>query len=307
VTTVSLVTTCINEEANIAEFLASIRAQTRRPDEVVIVDGGSSDRTAEMIRQAAASDPSLRLIEKPGNRSVGRNAAVAAATGPLIAMTDVGNRLDPHWLELLVAPLQGDESVGVVGGFYAADARTTMERAVAAATMPAASEVNPDTFLPSSRSIAFRKEFWRKAGGYPEDQWHNEDTPFDLRMKAAGARFVFEPRALVYWRPQGRLGRVYHQFWRYAVGDAQERLWFRHYAKAYALLVAVAALLVAGFFARAAWWGLPALALLYWLRYAARSKRRGYGWAASLLSPLVMAAVDAAHVVGYAAGKLRRA
>jgi glycosyltransferase involved in cell wall biosynthesis len=303
---VSLVTTCVNEEAAIAEFLASVCAQTRQPDQIVIVDGGSTDRTAAILREAAARDPRLRLIEKPGNRSVGRNAAIEAASGPLIAMTDVGNRLDAKWLETIIAPLERDESADVVAGFYTADARSLMERAVAAATMPAASEVDPDTFLPSSRSVAFRKEIWRAAGGYPEDQWHNEDTPFDLRMKAAGARFVFEPRALVYWRPQGRLGSVYRQFYRYALGDAQERIWFRHYTKAFALFGIAVALIVAGVFAHLAWWGLPGLALLYWLRYTARSKRRGYGWAPSLLSPLVMATQDAAHVLGYIAGKLRR-
>jgi len=177
---------------------------------------------------------------------------------------------------------------------------------VAAATVPSAGEVNPDTFLPSSRSVAFRKTVWSQAGGYPEDQWHNEDTPFDLRMKAAGARFVFEPAALVYWRPQRRLPRVFHQFWRYAVGDAQEGLWFGHYTKAVALLAVVIGLAVGGAFLPALWWGLPGLALLYWLRYFLRSRRRGHGWLPCALSPLVAAIVDAAHLIGYATGKVRR-
>ena len=303
---VSLVTTFLNEQASIGEFLESVKAQTRPPDEVVLVDGGSRDRTVETVRQAVGDDPRFRLIEKPGNRSVGRNAGIETATGAIIAVTDAGCRLDAHWLEYIVAPLEADAAVGVASGYYAPDARTLLEQAVAAATVRTAGEENPETFLPSSRSVAFRKATWRKAGGYPEHQKYNEDTPFDLRMKAAGARFAFEPRAVVHWRQHPSLWRVFRQFYGYAVGDAQERIWFPHYTKAYAVFGVLVALVIAGIFAHRVWWGVLGVTALYWLRYTLRSKRRGFGWLASLLSPLVMATVDKAHVLGYAAGRLRR-
>jgi hypothetical protein len=94
---------------------------------------------------------------------VGGNTGIEAAAGSLIAVTDAGCRLDPRWLEYIVAPLEADASAEVASGYYAPDARTLLEQAVAAATVRTAGEEDPQTFLPSSRSVAFRKETWRSA------------------------------------------------------------------------------------------------------------------------------------------------
>jgi glycosyltransferase involved in cell wall biosynthesis len=92
-----------NEARGLPTLLDSIAAQTRQPDEVVICDGGSTDGTPNLLR--AETRFPLRVIERPGsNISQGRNAAIEAATGDVIASTDAGVRLDPRWLEKLVAP-----------------------------------------------------------------------------------------------------------------------------------------------------------------------------------------------------------
>src|SRR5919197_1364958 len=95
---VSVVFTVLNEVAALPRLLDSLAAQTRQPDEVVACDGGSRDGTVELLR-AERRFP-LRVIESPGaNISRGRNLAIAAATGDVIACTDAGVVLDPHWLE----------------------------------------------------------------------------------------------------------------------------------------------------------------------------------------------------------------
>jgi len=169
--------------------------------------------------------------------------------------------------------------------------------------MPARDEVDPETFLPSSRSIAFRKSAWDAAGRYPEHLSHNEDTAFAVTLRDASPNFVFEPRAVVYWRPRGSLLRVFAQFFRYAYGDGQCKFWFGHYAKAFLLLAIVAALAAASFFHWAAWVALAALVVCYEARYALRSRRRGARLLAALLGGPVLATIDAAHVLGWCLGR----
>ncbi|HRW51212.1 MAG TPA: glycosyltransferase, partial [Caldilinea sp.] len=85
-----MIATVYNERASIERLLESLAGQTRRPDEVILCDGGSQDGTAEAIRAYAAHHPDrlpgLQVIVAPGaNISRGRNIAIAAAAGPLIA------------------------------------------------------------------------------------------------------------------------------------------------------------------------------------------------------------------------------
>ena len=89
----------------------------------------STDRTVERLRARAAADPRVRYLTAPGNRSVGRNAAVRASSAPLIACTDAGVRVERDWLERITAPFQADPATDVVAGFYRPAGETWFERA----------------------------------------------------------------------------------------------------------------------------------------------------------------------------------
>src|SRR6476620_5412885 len=147
---VSLVTTVKNEERSIDSFLDSVFGQSRLPDEVIVVDGGSDDRTLARIRTWAERQPTLSLIEAPGaNIAAGRNIAIGHARGQVIAVTDAGTVLDPGWLEQLVRPLLSEDGVGVAAGFFEPGGASRLERAISVVITPQISEVDPDQFLPS--------------------------------------------------------------------------------------------------------------------------------------------------------------
>jgi len=254
--TVSVVATVYNEGASIDDLLASLAGQTRRPDEVVIVDGGSTDDTVVRLRRAeAAGALPLRVLEAPGsNISAGRNAAIAAAAGPVIACVDAGVRLDRGWLAAIVEPFAGPHPPAVVGGFFVPDARSAFEVALAATTLPALRDVRPASFLPSSRSVAFLKAAWEAVGGYPEWLDYCEDLVFDLRLRAAGLRFAFAPQAVVAFRPRPSLAAFFRQYYRYARGDGKADLWRRRHAVRYGTyLVAVPAIAALAAWA-SPWW-----------------------------------------------------
>lgn len=303
----ALATTCFREAEAIEAFIDAVTGQTRKPDEIVIVDAGSDDGTVEQIQRRIAAGAPVTLVVAPGaGRSAGRNRAIEVSSAELIALTDVGSHPRPDWFERIIAPLEADDEVGVVAGYYEAEPKMLWQAAVAAATVPAAAEVDPGTFLPSGRSVAFRRSAWQRVGGYPEWAEYGEDTAFGLALRRHGAVFRFEPQAVVRWNPESRLGRLARQFYRYARGDAQARQWFRHYTKAYTLAVLKLGMLVGGAFWWPAWLGIPALAALYWVRHALRARRRTSRAAAAWLAPLANAAVDAAHVAGYTRGLLER-
>jgi glycosyltransferase involved in cell wall biosynthesis len=304
---VSVITTVYSEAANIRDFMQSLLDQSRAPDEIIICDAGSRDGTLGIIQEFIGEGfPAKVVVDDGANRSRGRNRAIAEATGEIIASIDGGCIARREWLSQLVAPFETDDPPDVAAGYYEPETSTPLEDAIAVATVPDASEVDSESFLPSGRSVAFTKEGWERVGGYPEYVDYAEDTDFGLRLKAAGARFQFVPEAVVRWEMQSDLGRVFRQFFRYARSDGELGHWFLHYRKAYLgilLLVTLFLLSLAG--AELAPYGFVALLLAYWARYSVRARRRGAEWFATLLAPAVSFTVDLAHLVGYSLGYAR--
>lgn len=306
--TVSVITTVLNEAKSIDAFLRSLLDQSRVPDEIIICDAGSEDGTAEIIRRWIEEGyPARLIVERRANRSRGRNLAIGEAKGEIIASIDGGCAANMDWLAKLVAPFESEDPPDVVSGYYQPEADSSFEEAIAVATVPDAIEVEAESFLPSSRSVAFRRQAWERVGGYPEYANYAEDTEFDLRLKAAGYRFRLAPEAVVRWRVRTTLWEVFRQFFRYARSDGEIGHWFGHYAKAFIGLGIF--ILLFALSANGARWAPPAFVLLlaaYWARYTLRARRREAGWWPSLISPGISLTVDLAHIAGYTLGLLRR-
>ena len=122
----------------------------------------------------------------------------------------------------------------MVSGFFLPDPQTPFEVAMGATVLPAVEDIDPDRFLPSSRSVAFRKAAWEAVGGYPEWLDYSEDLVFDMRLKELGYRFVFVPEARVHFRPRSSLRAFFLQYYRYARGDGKADLWRKRHAIRYA-------------------------------------------------------------------------
>ena len=312
---VSVIATVLNEGPAMEKLLASLASQTRLPDQVVIVDGGSQDETLSILTSWAEVERlSLRVESRPGaNISQGRNAAIEVADGEVIASTDAGVRLEPNWLEALVAPFEactGGPLVSVVSGWFVADSQTPFETAMGATVLPDLSEINPETFLPSSRSVAFRKSAWEAVEGYPEWLDYCEDLIFDLRLQELFGPFPFAPEARVHFRPRNNLRAFFKQYYRYARGDGKADLWRRRHAIRYLTYLVAGPLLVALAVLYSPWWWLALGAGLG--VYVATPYRRlgpmlsGYSfWGrlqAVMLVPIIRVVGDVAKMLGYPAG-----
>ncbi len=303
----AIVATVRNEATRIQEFLGSLEAQTRKPDVVVVTDGGSTDGTPEALA-AFASRTSLpfRWISVPGNRSKGRNAAIEASEADLLAMTDA-SVLDPAWFERIIAPLEAG-TADLVSGWYALRTDSPRERAIGLLTQYSLDQIDPSTFLPSSRSVAFTRDLWARAGRYPEAYSGNEDTIFDLAMERLRPRKTFVADAVVRWRPAASVRVVYRQYERYAEGDGQAAIFLTtgaRYASYYVAYLGGLALLLLGF----AWWPLWVLLLVAaagYLGWRARKVLAARMWSLVPYGGLVVLAWDMGRLIGYTRGRWDR-
>lgn len=228
---VTLIASVKNEISNIENWLEDIRNQTRLPDEIVIVDGGSTDGTLEklFLKKKTFLIP-LQVVSAPRtNRSEARNLAIKKAQYPLIAVTDFGCHIHSEWLEKLIKPFTIDPEIRVSAGFYQCvdDKGHSEKKDRLWANL---NKVNPQHFLPSSRSVAFTRETVEAVGGHPE--WlvtTGDDTYLDLELKRLGGKWAFVPEALVDWHAPNSFGSYLKKNYLWAIGDGESGVHARYY------------------------------------------------------------------------------
>lgn len=301
-TPVSLVVTVLNEGEAITKLLDSILAQTRLPDEVVVVDGGSSDNTLAVLERYQGRLPLKIIVEAGANISRGRNVGIAAATYERIAVTDAGVRLDPLWLETIVAPLEQDSPPDFVSGFFLPESEGVFEHALAMTTLPALEEMGKGRFMPSSRSVAFPKSTWALVGGYPEWMTWSEDVLFDLALIHRNITIEYVPEAIAWFRPRASLGSFARQYRNYAYGDGQGLLWTRRHLIRYGTYFGLLPLVV-WVMGKNKGVGLLLLAIgafgMFWTPLKRHWRSGKYRWSALLLIPLIRITGDLAKMWGY--------
>lgn len=122
---VSVIVPAFNAAKTIPETLRSISQQTYRAIEILVVDDGSTDETAEMARLHRQADPRLRLISKPnGGVAAARNAGIRASRGEFVAFIDSDDLWHPTKISKQVQVLQagGPELALVYAPFRLIDA-----------------------------------------------------------------------------------------------------------------------------------------------------------------------------------------
>lgn len=221
---ISFVSTIFNEEESIEVFLGSLLKQTKLPNEVIIVDAFSKDNSLKIIQKFIPKFENKRvkfkLFKKRGNRSVGRNYGIKKAQGEVILISDAGCILDTNWVKNITKHFS-DVKIDVVSGYYYPKTSSIFEKSLAAYTCVMPDRIDKKNFLPSSRSIAFKKAVWEKVKGYPEELDTCEDLVFAKNLKKLGMNFKFEKKAYVYWPQRENLIKASMQFFNYAKGDGK--------------------------------------------------------------------------------------
>jgi glycosyltransferase involved in cell wall biosynthesis len=224
--TVSVGVPVLNEERFIAACIDGVIAQSY-PNivEVLVADGGSSDRTRELV--AAASDGRVRLLENPRRgRPSGLNVAIGAATGDIFVRVDARTVLAPDYIERCVDALELTKAA-MVGGPMRFSAATPVERGIRAAMTsrlgagPAQfrREHGTGRFVDTVYLGAYRLETVRRLGGYDQRFGGNEDAELAWRAQAAGGVYLDPAISSTYAVREGFVP-LWEQFRRYGTARA---------------------------------------------------------------------------------------
>ncbi len=217
VPTVSVVVPFRNAEATLPECLDSLQAQTFADFEVLLVDDGSTDGSAALVRERERKDPRLRLLG-PDYRGLvaALNHGIAQAAADLIARMDADDVMHPDRLQQQVAFLHGRPEIALAGCCV----ELFPQQAVRAGYREyvrwqnrcvTPEEIAANLFVESPLahpSVMIRKSALAAVGGYADGPFP-EDYDLWLRLHEAGFRMGKVPNVLLSWRERpDRTSRV---------------------------------------------------------------------------------------------------
>ena len=218
---VSVVVCAYNAADTLVDCLTSLGELTYPRVEIIVVDDGSSDTTAEI----AGLYPRVRILDQPNSGlSAARNAGLAAATGEIIAYTDADCRVDPDWLTYLVQPFLTSDVAGVGGPNVVPADDPWVSQCVARAPGGPTHVMLDDRVaehIPGC-NMAFRRDALLAIDGFnPVYLRAGDDVDICWRLQAQKLDIGFAPSALVWHHHRASAG----SYWRQQVGYGEGEAW----------------------------------------------------------------------------------
>lgn len=181
---ISVVIPAYNEEKYLPKTLASLARLDRKPDEIIVIDGGSTDKTAKVGRSLGAK---VVTVE---HRGIGyaRQKGLEAAKGDVIAFTDSDTIVSADWLTKIEETLSKPGVSGVFGIFHVPDG-WWLYRFYINKLQPVLNGLNNLIGVPMApgQNIAFWRDKALSVGGFPIDFKIAEDIEMARRLQTVGS------------------------------------------------------------------------------------------------------------------------
>lgn len=202
--TVSILMPAYNVEPYIGAAIRSALAQTYTDFELIVVDDGSKDGTADVARALAREDDRIHLVQHANRGLAGaRNSAIRASRGSFFALLDSDDLWEPSFLAEQMAIMDAHPEVDIVtgNGWCLGGAKDSQLARPYPDTRPAPdlASIIGDEWAVFIMSVV-RRRVYTAIGGFDEEMRSNEDYDFWLRAAVAGFTFYRNDRPLGYYR-----------------------------------------------------------------------------------------------------------
>ncbi len=226
---VSIIVVNFNRKGFLEKCFSSVEAQTYEPVEAILVDNGSTDGSAELVRERF---PWVRVLALPGNMGFakGNNMGIAMAKGSLIATLNNDTEATPGWVSEMVRCITSDPSVGMCAskmlfmgspgvinstGIMVSRSGACWDRGMSEPDL-GQYEAEEEVFGPCAGAAMYKREMLESVGPFDEDFLaYMEDADLAFRGRLAGWKCLYVPGAVVYHLGSGTAGymtdfSIYH-------------------------------------------------------------------------------------------------
>ena len=223
---ISVILPAHNEEKSISNTINSLlKASYPSKKEIIVVDDGSTDSTAKIVKEFSKNNRDVRLIQvKHGGKSNAINFAAKLASNDVIVVLDADSMVDTDSLKEIVKPL-ADEKVGASTGFVRARHSKNpltwfqdLEYITSSGWRYVTNKIDMPSVLPGI--VAYKKDVLIKVGGFSRDVL-TEDFDITLKLKKAGYKTRMAPSAVVYTDVPKTLSGIVKQRIRWGRGTIQ--------------------------------------------------------------------------------------
>lgn len=204
------------------DCIDSLRGQTFKDFEIILVDNGSTDGSADFAK--ARYGDSIRIIRNKKNLGFtgGNNVGIQAAKGEYIVLLNNDTWTDPHWLEELVRATRFDPPIGMWGSkvlsFYQRDQIEGVGELIYWDGLCRAKgqfqkdqgqfDEIEEIFFPPGCGAMYRKKVFDEIGLFDEDFFaYADDEEIGIRARLAGWKCLYVPRAVIYHKNSGTGGQ----------------------------------------------------------------------------------------------------
>lgn len=202
---VSVIIPTLNEEFFISSCLDSVFAQSYPMEQlnIMVIDGGSKDRTREIVLEYAEKNSNICLLDNPGKiQSIAFNIGVEVSDSPYVIRLDAHALYDERYIELCVKKLKSHPEVGNVGGRWEIrssrkglipEANAILNQVsfgIGGASFRVGAEPGYVDTVPFG---AFSRKVLQQVGGMREDLVRGEDNEFNSRIRWCGYKIYFDP------------------------------------------------------------------------------------------------------------------